>query len=95
MFSVRVADNFHYMDEDETYTHGEFANWSEAVAAAREIVDRHLSQAYQPGMSADALYDEYISFGEDPYIIPVPPGEHFSAWEYAKERCQMLCSTIK
>jgi hypothetical protein len=34
MFTVHAADNFHFMDEDETYAHGEFATWAEAVAPA-------------------------------------------------------------
>lgn len=44
MFEVRVADNFHYMDEDEVYTHGSFPTWAEAVTAARKIVDSFLAQ---------------------------------------------------
>ncbi len=92
MFVVRVADNFHYMDEDETYTHGQFETWPEAVAAAKEIVDRCLAEYHQPGMTADALFSQYTSFGKDPYISPVPDGEaRFSAWDYAKQRCAVLC----
>jgi len=90
MFEVRVADNFHYMDEGETYKHGEFASWQEAVAAARHIVDRCLLEAYRPGVSAASLYGEYVAFGDEPYIAPVPAGERFSAWEYAKQQCEVL-----
>ena len=90
MFTVRVWDNFHYMDEDEVHMHGEFATWPEAVTAARQIVDRCLTVAYRPGMTAIALFDAYRSFGDDPSIVPVPTGERFSAWEYAKQQCEML-----
>ena len=90
MFTVRVADNFHYMDEDEVYTLGEFATWDEAVAAAKGIVDRCLAHNLEAGISAADLYAQYTSFGEDPFIIPVPPGEHFSGWDYAKARCEAL-----
>jgi len=92
MFVLRVADNFHYMDEDETYTHGEFATWAEAVAAARQIVDRCLAEDYRPGVTPAALYARYVSFGDDPYIVPQPDGERFSAWDYAKQRCNELCA---
>lgn len=34
MFIVRVADNFHYMDEEQTDTHSEHLTWVEAVGAA-------------------------------------------------------------
>ena len=91
MFVVRVADNFHYMDDDETFTHGEFATWPEAIAAARQLVDRYLAAAFRPGMTSAALYDGYTSFGDDPYIVPVLDGERFSAWEYAKHRCEAMC----
>lgn len=92
MFVVRVADNFHYMDEEATYTHGQFASWSEAVAAARRIVDRCLAEHHQSGMTAEILFSHYTSFGDDPYIQPVPDGENFSAWEYAKQRCAAMCA---
>jgi hypothetical protein len=92
MFVVRVADNFHYMDDEESHAHGEYSTWPEAVAAARQIVDRSLEHEFRPGMGAAELYDQYVSFGDDPYITPVPPGDLFSAWEYAKERCAALCA---
>ena len=95
MFVVRVADNFNYMDEDETSTHGEFATWADAVAAARGIVDRYLTHAYRTGMTPAALYDDYMDFGDDPYIMPTPDGERFSAWDYAKQRCDELCAPAK
>lgn len=63
MFIVRVADNFHYMDESETYTHGDFPTWDEAVAAARQIVDIYLSDNYQEGMTDDPR-DKNIFLGK-------------------------------
>jgi len=92
MFVVRVANNFHYMDEEETYTHSEHPTWAEAVAAARRLVDISLAEHFQPGMSAATLYGWYTSFGDDPYIVSPPAGERFSAWEYAKQRCDELCA---
>lgn len=90
MYVVRVADNFHYMDENEHYTHGTFASWAEALAAARSIVDECLQDYIRPGMSAGELYEQYISFGDDPFIVPTPEGERFSGWAYAKARCAEL-----
>ena len=92
MFVVRVADNFHYMDEDDIITHGSFETWTEAVAAAKGIVDRCLEESHQPGMTAEELFAHYTSFGEDAYISPVPAEEvFFSAWNYARERCAVMC----
>jgi hypothetical protein len=83
-----VDDNFHYMDEDERYTHGEFADAGAAIEHCRQIVDEYLESAYKPGMSAEELWESYTSFGEDPFIRSVDAAlVHFSAWDYARDRC--------
>ena len=91
-YTVFVDDNFHYMDEHKSCMLGEFEAAEEAVAKAKEIVDEFLSHAYQKGMTAQQLYERYTSFGEDPYIVGGPPESTFSAWSYAKEKCQEICS---
>ena len=87
-FIVSVDDNFHYQDPDERYELGTFETEAEAVAAARFLVDSFLAAHYKPGMSAAELYKLYTGFGEDPFIS----GHPFSAWTYAKERCEAMCS---
>ena len=90
-YVVMVDDNFHYMDEDERYQHGDFADAEVAIENCRRIVDEYLESAYQPGISAHELWDSYVSFGEDPFILSVDaPEVRFSAWDYAKERCRVL-----
>ena len=89
-FTVYVADNFHYMDNEATYKLGEFASWDEAVAVAERIVEASLREVYRPDLGAEALYHQYTLFGEDPYIVPQPEGKRFSAWKYAQRRCQEL-----
>jgi len=92
MFKVRVADNFRYMDEDEVYTHGEFATWAEALAASQRIVERSLLEFLKPGMSAAELFSQYAMFGDDPFIVPTAEGEKlFSARDHARQRCEALC----
>jgi hypothetical protein len=92
-FTVVIADNFHYMDEGESYEHGKFETLEDAIAAAKGIVDKFLVAALKPGMSAEQLYSQYTSFGDDPYIRgSTDPGIPFSAWNYAKTRCLELCS---
>lgn len=91
MFTVQVADNFHYMDQDEVHTHGAFDTWDDAVAAAQGIVDRCLLEYLKAGMTAAGLYAQYTLFGDDPFIVPVPAGQRFSAREYAERRCAELC----
>lgn len=91
-YSVYVDDNFHYMDESERYHLGDYTDHSMALQVCRQIVDEYLESAYKPGMSAAELYDTYTSFGSDPWIktnnAAVP---RFSAWGYAKKRCEELC----
>jgi len=89
-FEVFVDDNFHYQDESERYKHGEYQTWEEAVATCKQIVDAELLPLYKPGKSAAELYYSYTSFGEDPFIRPAPHGERFSAWEYARQRCDEI-----
>lgn len=86
-FKVFVDDNYHYRDENERYEKGEYDTFEAAVNVCKSIVDQFLLSAFKPGMSSAELYESYISFGEDPYIIPTPEGWDFSAWDYAKQRC--------
>ena len=92
-YKVFVDDNFHYMDESERYEKGEFGSFDAAVAECKRMVDEYLVGHYIPGKTADELYDSYTSFGEDPFIIPVPEGaDRFSAWAYAEKRCKDICN---
>ena len=90
-YTVLVDDNAHYMDESERYKLGEFATAEAALAAARRLVDDELNSHYQPGMAAAELFALYTSFGVDPFIVSDDVDCRFSAWDYARERCQELC----
>jgi hypothetical protein len=77
-YKVVVDDNFHYMESSCRNVHGTCKTAREAIAACRGIVDRSLEEGYQPGMSAEGLYDCYVRFGDDPFIemltvrMPIP-----------------------
>ena len=88
MYKVIVADNYHYMDESESYIHGSFKTLEEAILACKIIVDEYLLSAYQSGMTSETLYESYTGFGDDPYI---EGKKVFSAWNYAKQRCDEIC----
>jgi hypothetical protein len=95
-YTVFIDDNFHYQDESERVTHGQFETAEEAIAACRSIVDDFLVGAFEPGMSATVLWDVYRDFADDPFIVPVGPNGApviFSAWDYARERCEVLAAT--
>ena len=92
-YRVMVDDNFHY-HEDDRREHGTYETLEQAIAACHGIIDKSLAEEYHAGMTAEALYDRYMSFGDDPFIVVVEgPAESakFSAWRYAKERCQAIC----
>jgi hypothetical protein len=93
MYRVLVDDNFDYMDEDARWELGAFATAEAAIAACRALVDANLAHHFKPGMAAAELYELYVSFGEDPFIVAAPgaPAVAFSAWDYAKMRAEEIC----
>ncbi|HLJ59730.1 MAG TPA: hypothetical protein VKZ50_08360 [bacterium] len=93
-YKVMVDDNFRYEDPEERWEHGVYDTAEDALAACRRIVDQSLQASYRPGMSAQALYDHYTSFGDDPFVVIVDGVDDsfkFSAWSYAQERCRSIC----
>jgi len=93
-YRVLVDDNYHYMDPGERYEQGTYDNVEDALAACRRLVDLSLREGYQPGMTPEALFGYYKSFGDDPFIVVTGGSEDrakFSAWNYARERCRSMC----
>ena len=93
-FTVFIDDNFWPTVESKREEYGEFEAYEAALAAAKAIVDRSLAWEYRPGMTVEELYSRYKSVGEDPFIKPCPDDqERFSAWDYAKKRCEEICTS--
>jgi len=95
-YKVMVDDNFHYMDEDERYELGTFSTIEEAIAACKQVVDEDLRElAKGKNCTPEELYDYYVSFGSDPFVVPLDSQDgrsFFSAWDYAKERSRVLAT---
>lgn len=92
-YEIWVRDNFHYMDASEQYSHGAWGTQEEAEAECRRMVEADLRHLYAPGMSSKELYEQYMSFGEDPNVVGGTQAEpRFSAWNYAKARCEVICT---
>jgi len=92
-WKVVVDDNFDH--GNSTYEAvAAFDTREEAIAECKSRVDAWLATAHEPGMQADQLWEQYICFGEDPWVLggkhndPVP----FRAWNYARQRCAELCA---
>ncbi|MDO8671594.1 MAG: hypothetical protein Q7O66_09215 [Dehalococcoidia bacterium] len=87
-YMVYVDDNFHYHDEDERYFLGSFDDAESAIAACMNIVDEFIDAHYEPGVEWQDVYSSYTGFGEDPFIKTDDQSCKFSAWDYARRRCQ-------
>ena len=90
-YAVIVYDNFHYMDESESYVQGLYASYGLALETAQRLVREDLESRYRPGMKALELLDLYKGFGVDPIVSPSDEKESFSAWAYAGFHCGTLC----
>ena len=89
-YIVYVDDNFHYMDESQRYKQGEFDTKEEAITQCKKIVDDFFEPHLNDKLSYRELWEGYMMFGEDPFIITEDKTCQFSAWEYAKQRCREL-----
>ena len=89
IYTVYINENSHYMDEGERRAAGEFADREAALAFCRRIVEQSLAECDASG-TAEEMFRMYTTFGEDPWIGTTDPECHFSAWDYARERCSEL-----
>jgi hypothetical protein len=91
LYTVFVTENSAYHDEEAApRTAGTFVAWDDALAMARQLVERSLEEVLDPAADAETLFRRYTTFGEEPYIVPNHETQPFSAWEYARERCRQL-----
>ena len=92
-YIVIIADNYHYMDKDSEYTHGEYATYEEAEKVCKRLVDECLAHGHTPGQTVDECCTAYVMFGCDPYIVPVggKDSRMFSARDYARGRYEAIC----
>jgi hypothetical protein len=93
-YKVLVDDNYHYMDPDARYTVGDFNGCDAALTACKKIVNDYLLSTYTPGIAAEALWQNYATFGPDPFIANNDHQCRFSAWDYARKRCEEMCGQV-
>jgi hypothetical protein len=90
-YSVYMDDNYSFPPDDGRYKLGDFATLEEAVAVCKRKVDGFLKVHAAPEKTAAERYEEYTQAGPDPFIVTDDPDAGhpaFSAWSYAKERCE-------
>lgn len=82
------------MDPSER-DYGDFYETSEeAIGAAQNIVDKSLRHLYKDEHTPEELYSDYQDWGDDPFIITKDKSCEFSAWGYAKQRCEEICNAV-
>lgn len=84
-----VDDNFHFMDEDERWTAGNYGSLRGALDKCLQMVGQDLRKDYRADTTATDLYESYTMMGDDPFITG-PMKTVFSAWNYAKELAEFL-----
>ena len=89
-YSVWIEENSHHADDEGRYHHGDYETPEDAIAECRRIVDEFLESQGASDMSAEELFRVYTLFGEEPHLVG--GGAGFSAWEYARRRCEVLCA---
>ncbi|MFH1377669.1 MAG: hypothetical protein ABIH86_02845 [Planctomycetota bacterium] len=90
MFFIYVDDNNRSDDKPVRRKHGGCDQYSDAVRVCKEIVNESVREFFDNDYDEDGNYDRYVIWGESPWIIPEPDGEHFSAFDYARERIREL-----
>src|SRR5512140_761922 len=91
-YRTMVIDNYGPPDEGSCGTGPSFETREAAEFYCRGIVDDFLAENYQAGMTAAELWERYTMFGEDPCVISDDKNGRFSGWDYAKQRCEVLCA---
>jgi len=64
---------------EERYTLGKFETCDKAIAPSITIVNEFLLTSYRPGMAAGEMLSQYMTFGEDPFIVSADRECAFSA----------------
>ena len=94
-YVVFVDDTFHRMNESHRYKLGEYDSCNKVMNECMKIVDEFIDKAYDEKISYQDLYRGYTMYGEDPFILSEEQTYEFSAWSYAKKRCQALINQME
>ena len=90
-YAVFIDDNYHHGDASARSRGREYGTLDGAIQRCKRIVDDWLEEALRQGVKPQDLYDSYRMFGDDPWIGSADvSGVPFSAWQYAKGRCDEI-----
>lgn len=92
-----VDENFLYHNKADRYLRGVYEDCETAVRECRKIIDEFLMKIYGTGKTEQELWEYYIRWGEDPWVMEEDADADcgFSAWEYANMRVKELGKKVK
>src|SRR3989344_1628160 len=90
-YLVKVDDNFHPMDTGEAYDDKTYSSLEEAVKRCKEITIDSLMHSYKKGINASELLEQWMAFGDDPFVYTGEGDLPFSARDFVTEE---LCLYI-
>ncbi len=92
-YKIYLEEDYWFQDDPELLSAGKviYETYEEALRECKRMIDDFLIRNYKPGMTVDELYNLYLQFSDEPYIIPRGENNQFSHSKYAKEQCVEIC----
>lgn len=91
-FQVYLDDHYRFLDEADSAPGPSFQRFADAVEWCRARVEESLRECWLPGLTAEELLGRYKRLGDDPWLMPGPRDEHWSASDYAAEIAGRICA---
>jgi hypothetical protein len=92
-YTVMTDPNDPTYDDNPPSEVGIYPTADEAILACKTVIDEFLEVYVEECTTAAELYDMYVKFGADPYIVSVDPNDeqvNFNVEKYLKEQIQIL-----
>ncbi|HEY0369456.1 MAG TPA: hypothetical protein VGC85_07650 [Chthoniobacterales bacterium] len=88
---VKLLIAYEIAGREERWEVGTFRFVSEAVVAAKALVDSFLLRHHKTQLRGRQLYDHFVKYGPDVYVDAAIAEPVFLGWEYARRRVRQLC----
>lgn len=88
---VKLLIAYEVNNREERWEVGAFRVVSEAVAAAKAMVDNFLLRNHKAQLRGRQLYEQFVQYGPDVYVDASIEEPVFLGWEYARRRVRQLC----
>jgi hypothetical protein len=89
-YSIVSIDNGSFGTGGSPMKRGEFDDGDDAIACAKQLVDRALLEHFASAKSAHDLMTYYTIYGSEVPIIHGEPRLAFHAYQYAREKANAM-----